>query len=76
MILGEAWLLHHKAYLKYGSLSCVLRKGQKRITLSCSKPSQKLQANPAAASLFLSAVQAKRAVRQGAEVRFVQVTKG
>ena len=75
MILGEPWLLHHKAYLDYGNLSCVLRKGQKRITLSCSKPSQKLQAKPAAASLFMSAVQAKRAVRRGAEVRFVQVTK-
>ena len=75
MILGEPWLLQHQAYLDYGSLCCVLRKGRKRITLSCSKPDKKLHAKPAAASLFLSAMQARRAVRKGAEVRFVQVTK-
>lgn len=28
MILGEPWLLHHKAYLDYGGMCCVLRKGQ------------------------------------------------
>ena len=68
MILGESWLLQHKAYLDYGSLCCVLRKGRKRITLSCPRPADKLNAKPAVASLFLSAMQAKRAVTRGVQV--------
>ena len=73
MILGESWLLQHKAYLDYGGLCCVLRKGHKRISLSCPDISKRLQARPAAASLFLSAVQCRKAVARGAEVKYVQV---
>ena len=75
MILGETWLRQHKAYLDYGDLRCVLRKGRKRITFSCSRPASKLRANPPVASLFLSAVQAKRAATRGAQVLYVQVTQ-
>ena len=75
MILDESWLLHRRAYLDYGDLCCVLRKGRKRITLSCPRPASKLHAKPVAASFFLSALQAKRAVSRGAQVRYVQVTE-
>ena len=74
MILGESWLLHNKAYLDYDKLCYVPRKGRKRITLSCPAISKKLQAKPAIASLFLSAVQCRKAVAKGAEVKYVQVT--
>ena len=68
MILDESWLLHNKAYLDYGKLCYVLRKGRKRITLSCPEISKKLQAKPAAASLFLNAVKCRKAVAKRAEV--------
>lgn len=72
LILGDSWLLHHKAYLDFVSRCCVLRKGRKRITLSCPKPDKKLRAKPAVASLFLSALQAKRAVTKGGDVQMTQ----
>ena len=49
--LGEPWLLRHRAYLSYGNRCTDLRKGRKRIMLSCEKPSQILQAEKPAACL-------------------------
>ena len=74
MILGESWMLRHKAYLDYGDLCCVLRKGNKRISLGCSKADSSLRARPAPASLFLSAVQCRKAVSRGADVKYVLAT--
>ena len=74
-LLGEHWLLRHSAYLDYGNRCTVLRKGRKRILLSCQRPSQKLQADKPAASLVLSAVQARKAVSKGAGARFLLVTQ-
>ena len=45
------------------------------ITLSCEKLSQKLQAKKPAASLVLSAVQARKAVSKGAGAMFLLVTQ-
>ncbi len=75
MILDEDWLLQHKAYLDYGDLCCVLRKGQKRITLSCPRASKKLHVKPPVASLFLTALQARKAVKAGCRAFYVQVTE-
>ena len=76
-ILGEPWLLRHSAYLDYENRCTVLRKGCKRIKLSCERPSQKLQAEHSkpAASLVLSAVQARKAVSKGEGAIVLLVTQ-
>ena len=37
IILGESWMLQHKAYLDCGDLCCVTRTGNKRSSLGCPK---------------------------------------
>ena len=61
-------------YLDYCDLCYVLRKGHKRISLGCPKADCRLRARPAPASLFLSAVQYRKAVSRGADVKYVLVT--
>jgi len=73
-ILGEPWLLKHRAYLDYGKKYLVLRKGCKRISLHCEQPSQKLTAKPPVAELTLRAIQAKKAVNKGAGAMYLFVT--
>jgi hypothetical protein len=60
VILGDAWLLRHKAYLDYSTKSCVLRKHGKRVVIQNKQPASQ----PVARSPVLSAMQFKREVKR------------
>ncbi len=61
VIMGDDWLLHHKAYLDYEHECCVLYEGQRRITISKAG-----QAPPVSSkSPVISAMQAAKAIKQG-----------
>ena len=65
IVLGDDWLLKHKAYLDFANRTCVLRQGTKRVTITA--PSA-VNTKPLVHSIMLSSTQLKTAVRQGAEV--------
>jgi hypothetical protein len=60
VILGDAWLLRHKAYLDYDTKSCVLRKHGKRVVIQNKQPASQ----PVARSPVLSAMQFKREIKR------------
>ena len=76
LILGEPWLHHHRAVLDYGKGSCTLWKGRRPVTLSSGcKASVGSDDAAGAVPKHLSAVQVKRALRQGCESFLVIVRK-
>jgi hypothetical protein len=88
VILGNSWLQHHKAVLNYKDTSLVLTKGGKRITVNKQNTGTQrpvVAAPPTAAERvqksldvqkhIMSAIQANRAIRQGARHFVVMIQK-
>jgi hypothetical protein len=68
VVLGDDWLTEHRAYLDFGSKTCVLQQGQKQVTISSTKgPATKLLDD----SFILSASQLKSVLKQGAYIYLV-----
>ena len=69
LILGNDWLVQHKARLDFASECCVLYKGRRKMTLHVN-PVQCQSPNPHR----LTAMQFKRSIRKGATSFLVQLT--
>ena len=70
-ILGNDWLTKHKAYLDFESKRCMLQRANgKRVALTPDAPSPTADENVA----VLSALQFKRAVRQGCQAFLVIIS--
>jgi hypothetical protein len=69
IVLGDEWLLKHRAYLDFTNRTCVLQQGAKRVTITAPAAESKPLAH--SFNLILSSTQLKTAVRQGAEVFLV-----
>lgn len=76
LILGEPWLKHHGAVLNFGTGSCALWKGSRKVTLA---PDHTASAGDKGVAdsvpRYLSAVQVKRALRDGCDSFLVSVSK-
>jgi hypothetical protein len=78
MILGDTWLNMVKATFDYDTKKCVIRKNNKRFTLSSSTRSMfchKLTSRGKKEPPMLSAMQVKRALRKGDQVMMVQLNE-
>jgi hypothetical protein len=75
MILGEPWLVTHKAELRYATKTAVVRKGNKKITIRASAPDGKPQVPKPVTSRMLSFTQVKRAARKGERLFVAFVSK-
>jgi hypothetical protein len=76
MILGDTWLNMVKATFDYDSKKCIIRKNNKRFTLSSSTRSMlrhKLSSRVKKEPPMLSAMQVKRALKRGDQVTMVQL---
>jgi hypothetical protein len=78
MILGDTWLNMVKATFDYASKKCIIRKNNRRFTLSSCTRSM-LCHNLASCGKkeppMLSAMQVKRALERGDQVMMVQLTE-
>jgi hypothetical protein len=78
MILGDTWLNMVKATFDYDSKKCIIRKNNKRFTLSSSTRSMlrhKLSSRGKKEPPMLSAMQVKRALKRGNQVMMVQLSE-
>jgi hypothetical protein len=79
MILGDTWLNMVKAVFDYDSKKCIIRKNNRRFTLSsctrtmlnCHKLSSRGKKEPP----MLSVLRVKRALKRGNKIMMVQLTK-
>jgi hypothetical protein len=82
MILGDTWLKMVKATFDYDSKKCIIRKNNKRFTLSsstsaesCSMLLRRLSSRGKKKSPMLFAMQVKRALKRGNQVKMVQLSE-
>jgi hypothetical protein len=78
MILGDTWLNMVKATFDYDNKKCIIRKNNKRFTLSSSTRSMlrhKLSSRGKKEPPMLSAMQVKRALKRGDQVMMVQLSE-
>jgi hypothetical protein len=78
MILGDTWLNMVKATFDYDTKKCIIRKNNKRFTLSsstCSLLHHKLTSRGKKEPPMLFAMQVKRALRKGDQVMMVQLSE-
>jgi hypothetical protein len=74
IILGEDWLMPHKAVLDYGNLTMTVHKGQRRISVrAVHNPARQLE-SAAEEPFLISAMQAKKAIKRGS-MHFLLVVK-
>ncbi len=76
VVLGDTWLSKNKAHLDYENRSCVLRRNSKHLTIRMTPAADdSCQTRQHIETPLLSALQAKRAVRHGAQAYLVMVTR-
>jgi hypothetical protein len=78
MILGDTWLNMVKATFDYNSKKCIIRKNNKRLTLSSSTRSiirHKLSSRGKREPPMLFAMQVKRALKRGDQMSMVQLSE-
>ena len=73
VVLGDSWLSKHKAHLNYDANTCVLNKAGRPITIHMT-PVKSVNTKQGTETPLLSALQVKRAMRQGAEAFLVLIT--